>query len=230
MKKYTSIAALSLAAILCAFSQFGCASPQPAASTNANMATPVPTPDKAAIEAEIMKIENDWPRIIKEHDVATVKKIEADDAVFIYPDGSIGDKATDVKDMEAAALTADSWGVSDVKVIVLDNDSAVATGRSTVKNGKYKGQPFPYEDFRWLDTFARRNGQWQVVAGASIPLMKGTASPSPSASPAMKASPTVKPSPTGKPTPAMKASPVMKPPAAKAMSTPPRPVPPINKP
>lgn len=217
MKKFTSVAILSLAVALFAFSQFGCTSPQPTTSTNANMATPAPTPDKAAIEAEIMKIENDWPRIIKDHDVATVKKIEADDAVFIYPDGSIGDKATDVKDMEAGALTADSWGISDVKVIVLDSDSAVATGRSTVKNGKYKGQPFPYEDFRWLDTFARRNGQWQVVAGASIPLMKGTASPSPkpspspSASPATKPSPTVKPSPTGKPTPAMKASPAMKP-------------------
>ena len=222
MKRFTSVAVLSFAAALFAFAQFGCAGPQPTTSTNANMATPAPTPDKAAIEAEIMKIENDWPRIIKDHDAATVKKIEADDAVFIYPDGSIGDKATDIKDMEAGALTADSWGISDVKVIVLDSDSAVATGRSTVKGGKYKGQPFPYEDFRWLDTFARRDGQWQVVAGASIPLMKSAASPtpktspSPSASPAMKASPTVKSSPTTRPTPAMKASPVVKPAATPA--------------
>lgn len=217
MKKFTSVAVLSLATMLLAFWQFGCASPQPTTSTNVNTATPAPTPDKAAIEAEILKIENDWPRIIKEHDAATVRKIEADDAIFVYPDGTLGDKATDVKDMESGALTADSWEVSEVKVIVLDSDSAVATGRTVVKGGKYKGQPFPYEDFRWVDTFARRNGQWQVVAGAATPVMKGTASPSPkpspspSASPAMKASPAIKASPTVKPSPAMKASPVMKP-------------------
>ena len=231
MKKFTSVAVLSLAVALFAFSQFGCASPQPTTSTNANMATPVPTPDKAAIEAEIMKIENDWPRIIKEHDVATVKKIEADDAVFIYPDGSIGDKATDVKDMEAGALTADSWEISEIKVIVLDGNTAVAMGRNIVKNGKYKGQPMPYADFRFIDTFARRSGQWQVVAGAAIPLMKGTASPSPKPSPSSSASPDMKASPAVKPAPALKASPAMKPPAAKAMSTPRSlPPPPINKP
>jgi ketosteroid isomerase-like protein len=219
MKKFTSVVVLSLATTLFAFSQYGCASPQPTTSTNVNMATPAPTPDKGAIEAEILKLENDWPRIIKDHDVATVKKIEADDAVFIYPDGSIGDKATDVKDMEAGALTADSWELSEIKVIVLDANTAVAMGRNIVKNGKYKGQPMPYADFRFIDTFARRNGQWQVVAGAAIPLIKSTASPtpkaspSPSASPALNASPAVKASPTTKPTPAspaMKAAPNIK--------------------
>jgi len=217
MKRFLLVVTLSLVAALLAFAQSGCAGPQPTTSTNANMATPAPTPDKAAIETELKKIENDWPRIIKEHDVATVKRIEADDAVFIYPDGSTGDKATDVKDMESAALTADSWEVADIKVNVIDGDSAVATGRSTVKGGKYKGQRFPYEDFRWIDMFARRNGQWQVVAGASIPVMKGATSPSPkpspslSASPVMKALPAAKASPTAKASPAMKPSPVMKP-------------------
>jgi hypothetical protein len=216
MKKFLSVVTLSFVAALFAFAQFGCAGPQPTTSTNANLAIPSPTPDKAAIETELKKIENDWPRIIKEHDAAMVKRIEADDAVFLYPDGSIGDKATDVKDMEAGALTADSWEVSEVKVSVLDNDLAVVTGRSIVKGGKYKGQPFPYDDIRWVDTYARRNGQWQMVAGGATPVLKGTASPSPkpspspSASPAVKALPGAKASPTTKPSPAMKPSPTMK--------------------
>src|SRR5882672_11800573 len=103
MKKFVSLATLLLAAVVV---QFGC-TPQNntnTTSTTTTAATPEATPDKAAIAAELMKIENDWPRIIKEHDAATVKRIEADDAVFVYPDGSIGDKATDVKDMESAAL------------------------------------------------------------------------------------------------------------------------------
>jgi ketosteroid isomerase-like protein len=223
MKKIALLVLPLFVVSLFALAQSGCAGSPPATSTNVNVPAPSPTPDKAAIETEIRKIENDWPRIIKEHDADTVKKIEADDAVFVYPDGTLGDKATDVKDMESGSLTSDSWEVSELKVVVLDNDSAVATGRSTVKGGKYKGQPFPYEDFRWVDTFSRRNGQWQVVAGAATPVMKGTtsalpspkASPSPNASPAMKPSPAAKASPpTIKPSPVVKASPAMKPAAS----------------
>jgi hypothetical protein len=223
MKRFLLVVVLSLVAALFAFAQFGCAGPQPTTSTNANIATPAPTPDKAAIEAELTKIESDWPRIIKEHDAAMVQKIEADDAVFLYPDGTLGDKATDVKDIGAGAITADSWEVSEIKVTVLDSNSAVVMGRNIVKNGKYKGQPFPYDDFRFVDTFVRRNGQWQVVAGAATSVIKGAASPSPKpspspspspsvkASPVAKASPTVKPSPGMKPSPATKATPVTSP-------------------
>ena len=221
MKKITSVAMLSFAAALFVLVQFGCASPQPTASTNANMATPAPTPDKAAIEAELIRIENDWPRIIKEHDATTVRKIEADDAIIVYPDGTVGDKATDVKDMEAGALTADSWGVSEVRVVVLDSDSAVVTGRTIVKGGKYKGQAFPSEDFRWVDTFARRNGQWQVVASAATPVMKTAASLAPKPSPSTSESPLMKPTPAAKASPmATPRPPVPKPSAAPAMKTP----------
>src|SRR5713226_1339328 len=151
MKKLFSLAIVTLAIGLFAVAQFGC-TPQGntnTASTNA-VATPEATPDKAAISAELTRIENDWPRIIKDHDAATVKRIEADDAVFVYPDGSIGDKAADVKDMESGALTADTWEVSEVKVNVLGSDLAVVSGRSIVKGGKYNGRPFPYDDFRWV--------------------------------------------------------------------------------
>jgi hypothetical protein len=219
MKRFLLVLTLSLVAGLFAFAQFGCAGPQPTTSTNANVAIAEPTPDKAAIETELKKIENDWPRIMKEHDTSAVKRIEADDAVFIYPDGSSGDKAQDVKDMESGALSADSWDIADLRVNVLDNDSAVVSGRSIVKGGKYKMPDGKTQDisgeYRWIDTYARRNGQWQLVAGASTPVMKGpagkpTPSTSPSPSPSVKASPAVRASPTTKPSPGMKPSPAMK--------------------
>ncbi|MDX6303386.1 MAG: hypothetical protein QOI77_355 [Blastocatellia bacterium] len=211
MKKYLSLATLLVATVLVVFSQFGCASPQNT-NTAVSTATPAPTPDKAAIEAELTKIENDWPRIIKERDVATVRRIEADDAFFVYPDGSLGDKAQDVKDMEAGSLSADSWEVLDVKVNVLDNDSAVVNGRNIVKGGKYKMPDGKVQDisgeYRWVDTFARRNGQWQVVAGAATPVQKGAAAtPTPKASPSPGASPAMKPIPSPRITPVPKAAP-----------------------
>ena len=212
MKKYLSAAGLFLATALLAFSQFGCASPQTTNSNTVSTATPEPTPNKAAIEAELIKIENDWPRIIKEHDAATVRRIEADDAVFVYPDGSLGDKAQDVKDMEAGALSADSWEVLDLKVNVLDSDSAFVSGHNVVKGGKYKTPDGKIQDisgeYRWIDTYARRNGQWQQVAGCTTKVQNGAAAtPVPKASPSPGASPAMKPKPSPKATPAMKAPP-----------------------
>jgi hypothetical protein len=216
MRKIFLVVVLGAAAALLALSQFGCAGQQNSNANIATVATPEPTPDKAAVAAELMKIENDWPRIIKEHDSAAVRRIEADDAVFIYPNGELGDKAQDIKDTEAGALSADSWEVADLKVNVLDSDSAVVSGRTIVKGGKYKTPEGKIQDtsgeYRWIDTYSRRDGQWQMVAGANTPIMKGamaSASPTPKASPG--ASPAMKATPSPKPTPAAKTSPTMKP-------------------
>jgi ketosteroid isomerase-like protein len=193
---------------------------QPAANTNQPLVVTSPSPervDTASIQAELLRIENDWPRVLKERDVAAVERVEADDAVFIYPDGSVGNKAQDVKDMQTGALTAGSWTLSDLAVTVLDADSAFVFGHSTVRNGKYKmpdGKTIDISgEYRFIDTFARRNGEWKLVAGASVRVMAPTASASPAmtASPAMAASPAMKPSPATKPSPPMKASPATTP-------------------
>jgi len=208
MKKYFSTFTLVLAAVIAGLLQLGCASPQPTnMSTNANVAVAEATPDKAAIEADITRIENDWPRIIKEHDAAAVRRFEADDAVFVYPDGSLGGKDQDIKDIESGALSADSWEVSEVTVKVLDKDSVIATVRSVVKGGKYKTPDGKTQDisgeYRSVDTFVRRNEQWQLIGSATVPVPK-TASPTAMSSPTPRASPSMKPSPTAKPSPAMK--------------------------
>jgi hypothetical protein len=190
------------------------------AAENVNTAAPAATPtaetvDTAAIETELRRIENEWPRVIKEKDVTWVKRVEADDAVFIYPDGTLGNKSTDVKDSESGALSADSWEVSDLKVNVLNKDAAVVSGRSVVKNGKYKlpdGKSIDISgQYRFIDTYVRRDGEWKLVAGASTPVRTPVPVASPTASPAAKASPVVTASPVAKPSPALTASPAMRP-------------------
>ncbi len=225
MKKYFSAGFLLAATALLAFSQLGCATP-PATNTNTvSVATPEPTPDKTAIEAELTKIESDWPRMIKEHDGAAVRRIEADDIIIIYPDGNTGTKEQDAKDIESGALTADAWEISEIKVNVLDKDSAVVTLRNTVKNGKVKSPSGESLDISGQyisqDTFVRRNGQWQIVAAVSVAVKKPIAvaspapksSPTPSASPAMKSAPSPRATPKATPraTPAAKTPPVAKP-------------------
>jgi len=207
MKRYLSVSTLGLVTVIAGLLQLGCANPQPTnTSTNANMAVAEATPDKAAIEAEITRIENDWPRIVKEHDAAAVRRFEADDAVFVYPDGSLGGKDQDIKDIGSGALSADSWEVSEVAIKVLDKDSAIATVRSVVKGGKYKTPDGKTNDmsgeYRSVDTFVRRNEQWQLISYAMVQV-RGPSSAAMS-SPTPKASPSMKPSPTAKTSPAMK--------------------------
>lgn len=201
--KRSKLTQFLLAVTAVAVMQIACAPPEPTTNTaNANMATPQATPDTAAITAEITKIENDWPRVIKEKDGAAVRRIEADDVVIVYPDGSIGGKEQDIKDIEAGNLTYESWELAELSVKVLDSDAAVASFRITVKGGKYKSPDGKSQDisgqYRTVDTFVRRNGQWQLVGSATTPVRAPVAAPtaSPKASPAAAASPTAKAAPT----------------------------------
>jgi len=213
-----------LAVTAVAVMQIACAPPEPTTNTaNANLATPQATPDTAAITAEITKIENDWPRVIKEKDGAAVRRIEADDIILVYFNGTRGSKETDVKDIEAGNLTFDAWEISELSVKVLDADAAVATLLITVKNGKYKVAENRMQDisghYRALDTFARRNGQWQVVASSLVKLAPeaerelAAASASPKASPVTTESPVTKTSPAPKASPTRRTPPPSPPPA-----------------
>ena len=218
MRKPLSATALIALIPIIALTLFGCTNRQ---SSNANAPAVViaePTPDKAAIEAQLKALEYDWPRILKERDGAAVRKLEADDIIILSPDGSDGSKEGDIKDIEAGQMSDDPQEISDVTVNVLDNDSAVVRSRTTVKGDNHvladgKCQTIIHE-FRTIDTFVRRNGQWQIVASATVPVRNPapaeTTSPTPRESSSPKESP-AKPAPTAKPSPARAVSPVRKP-------------------
>lgn len=181
-------------------------------TTSQAVATPEPTPDKDAIVAEITRMENDWPRILREKDGAAVRRMEADDIILLNFYGMLGSKEQDVKDIETGSLTFDSWDISELNVKVIDNDAAVASLLMTIKNAKYSGGSKADEisgHYRALDTFARRNGQWQVVASSVVKLTKEaeqallpTATPTPAraSTPTTKSSP-ARPSATRRPPP-----------------------------
>lgn len=226
MKKQFSLATILVGlAVLLSFT--GCASPP--ANTNANVAvaTPEPTPDRLAIQTELTRIENDWPRIIKEKDGATVRRIEADDVTIVYPDGSTGNKEQDAKDIEAGLFSFESWDTLEVKVNIVNNDLAIVTLRYNVKNAVVKSTDGRSRDisgqYLSLDTFARRNGQWQFIALSSVKVDPAVAKalPTPGASP----TPTPIPRPSLAATP--RSSPVTRPsPAApRPTTTAPRPTP-----
>jgi ketosteroid isomerase-like protein len=175
-------------------------------------ATPEATPDRETITAEITRIEKDWPRIWKEKDGAAVRRTEADDIILLSFTGMLGSKEQDIKDAEAGNMTFESWEVSDINVKIINKDAAVASILMTLTKAKYNDGSNPPEDvsghYRALDTFARRNGQWQVVASSIVKLSKeaeqalnATATPGPASSstPTTKSSPPPRPAATRRP-------------------------------
>jgi len=177
---------------------------------NPSVVSAEPTPDKAAIEAQLRALEYDWPRILKERDGAAIRKLEADDIMILSPDGSDGSKEGDIRDIESGQMSADPQEISDVIVNVLDNNSAVVRSRTTVKGDNHvlsdgKCQTVVHE-FRTIDTFVRRNGQWQIVASATVPVRNPAPATTPSGTPGASASPNG--SPTTNTLPTLKTFPV----------------------
>ena len=177
---------------------------------NPSVVSAEPTPDKAAIEAQLKALEYDWPRILKERDGAAIRKLEADDIMILSPDGSDGSKEGDIRDIESGQMSGDPQEISDVIVNVLDNNSAVVRSRTTVKGDNHvlsdgKCQTIVHE-FRTIDTFVRRNGQWQIVASATVPVRNPAPATTPSGTPGASASPNG--SPTTNTLPTLKTFPV----------------------
>src|SRR2546423_2053872 len=115
---------LSLAIGSLALTLFACSTPQNTnTAATAPAATPEATPDTAVITAEVTKIEKDWPRILKERDAATARRIEADDIVLVYPEGQTGGKDQDVKDVEAGNVAVEFWEVSAIDVKIHQPDA-----------------------------------------------------------------------------------------------------------
>ena len=175
----------------------GLAGCQPAApDTNLNAtATTSPakeTYDEAAIKAEVLKTGRDWIKAGETYDVEAMKRIVADGAVLVYPDGTLGTKADEIRIAEAKAITGDGWELMDPEVTVLSADAAYITGRSSLKNGKYKdpnmAKPIDISgEYRFLDVYRKKNGVWQVVASQATKVAVQMPAASPTASPAAPA-------------------------------------------
>lgn len=180
MKK-SAIALLILVVVVVVLN--GC---QPALDTNRNIAAATSSPaketfDAAAIEAELIKLEREWADAAKTKNAEAVKRIVADNAVLVYPDGSTATKADEVRTIESGAISADSFEMMDPKVTMIDADSAFLTGRSVIKNGKFAvpNQRKPIDisgEYRFLNVYAKRDGKWQVIASQATKILpQGTA-------------------------------------------------------
>ena len=173
MKRNVLSAALVVFGLLVVLSAAGCqpgAAPTNLADGRAAAASPTPEKiDTAAIEAEIIRLEREWADAFKTGDAEAARRVMADDLTVINPDGSASTKADEVRAIQDKLVTMESWEILEPKVTVLDANTAFVTGRGVIKNGKSRvpnsNKTIDISgEYRFLDVYARRNGNWQAVA------------------------------------------------------------------
>ena len=112
--------------------------------------------DRAAVTAELMKIEYQVTTASFAGDISTLASNVADDYVGTSADGSTQNKNQLLAATKPDKITK-SWKISDGELVSLGEDSAVLSyvQSQTLRNG----QTFRA---RVTDTFVKRNGRWLV--------------------------------------------------------------------
>jgi ketosteroid isomerase-like protein len=117
---------------------------------------------EGSVESVLMQMEREWGQAYLKADLAALDRIEAADYTYIDAQGTTGDKAQDLAETKSGVYKAQSISVDEMKVRVFGN-TAVVTGRDTLKGAQYKGKDISGQ-YRFTDVFVQRDGRWQAVA------------------------------------------------------------------
>jgi Domain of unknown function (DUF4440) len=116
---------------------------------------------RSAAEQYITDSESAWAESVATNSSSVLKKILADDSVWVL-DGIVLSKAAAIADAEEGPgdFVSDHLDYAHVRFF---GDTAIVQGSETwaLKNGK-KGH------FVWIDTWLRHNGKWQIEAAEDV--------------------------------------------------------------
>jgi hypothetical protein len=151
MKLFTPILALTLTAFAIA----------PAARAQGSSA------DKAAIETKLKQMEDTWVKsfLEKDHGVATVGPMLADDFAGVNPKGEKRDKSQMIDEMKKETDTTTSATNDNMDVHVYASNLATVVGTTTEKGKDKDGKAFN-RTYGWVDTWMERNGKWECIGEA----------------------------------------------------------------
>lgn len=121
-------------------------------------------------EQRLLQLERNWAQATVKGDVAFMERLYHTDYTFISPDGQLVTRSEDIADIKSGAFKAESSSVDDLKVRIYGGDTAVVTGRGTLK-GTYKGRDISGE-YRFTDTFLKEKSEWRCVATQSTRIAK----------------------------------------------------------
>ena len=116
-------------------------------------------------EKYIKTSEAAWAESVATNDASVVKRILADDVVWVL-DGEVLDKARAVKGAQTGPGNFVSNHLDYANVRFFGHTAIVQGSETWTRKDGRKGH------FVWVDTWVRRDGQWQIVAAEddSVPI------------------------------------------------------------
>jgi ketosteroid isomerase-like protein len=119
--------------------------------------------DRKLMEQQVLKAGLEYAQMIKNQDAAAIERILADEYLYTSEDGKTTNKAEDLAGYKNDRTKLELAEISDQKVRVIGNDTAVETGIIRLKGNDKNGQPFD-ESERYTTVWIWRDGRWQIVA------------------------------------------------------------------
>ena len=125
-------------------------------------------PDKAALLASLMKLENEGWQFLKDKNVAAAKDYLGDDAVLIFGDGAAFSKAEYLKVIPDFRL--DSFTIEpNAEIKILTPDVATLLYRVTYASAMKDAKAETHKMLS-ASTYVRRNNKWLSVLYQETPL------------------------------------------------------------
>ena len=112
----------------------------------------------------LVELEERWDAAFHNHDQKFIDTLLADEFVVTYGDGSRGDRAKELSLALDFSQQVDSSKLDEFIVKVFGNTAVVWFTQHLV--GPVKGKPVAV-DYRYMDVWVNRDGQWKCVASQS---------------------------------------------------------------
>ena len=118
--------------------------------------------DKKVLEAQVLKMGQEYGRMIQRGDAAAIEKILTDNYVYTDEKGKVMNKTEDLATYKDRKSKIESAETTDQKVRVIGNNAAIETGTFRVKGTDKDGKPFEETD-RYTTTWMWRDLRWQIA-------------------------------------------------------------------
>src|SRR5712664_462759 len=123
------------------------------------------------VAQQVRQLNDDWVKAMMRGDSATLDRIMADDFIFTYPlEGD--DKAQFIADVTSGDLKIEHISREQTSVRVFGS-TAVLTARDSA-TWLYHGRELSGQ-YKIIQVFAERNGQWQLCAFQACPMTQSDA-------------------------------------------------------
>jgi ketosteroid isomerase-like protein len=127
--------------------------------------------DNSAIETKLKQLEDAWENAWKGKDTAALGNILADDYAGMNSKGERQSKSQLLNELKTMTDTVSASVNDSLEVHVYAPNLAMVVGTSTEKGKDKDGKAFS-RSFGWVDTWMERNGKWECIGEAVMPLPK----------------------------------------------------------